>query len=54
MQPVPAASANRGVASPADISMNIVRLMEDLEMVPHTFGDALADMQWAPPDGTGA
>lgn len=46
IKPVPSASVQRGVASPPDISMNIMRLMEDFQMSPYTFMDALEHMGW--------
>lgn len=42
---MPSASVNRGVASPPDISMNIMRLVEDFVMCPLSWRDALDDMR---------
>lgn len=44
-QSVSSASVNRGVVSPPDISMNIMRLMEDFVMCPLSWRDALDDMR---------
>lgn len=42
--PGPAASVNRGVASPADISMDVSLLQEELGIRVRTFREALGDM----------
>ncbi|KAG1679980.1 hypothetical protein FOA52_007044 [Chlamydomonas sp. UWO 241] len=46
----PAASVQRGVASPADISMDSSRLAADTDVTPTLFADALARIpEWHPP-----